>query len=799
MLKTISIVLIYFIHIIYAECYELSQGDCEYWSGYCQWNGDTNQCEDLGGGDSDYGPYEFDYITQADGIQTSSLYADVTIYYPIDAQSPYSTIILGAGWNGDQSSMSEWAYFFTSYGIVSATIQYNDPDNDSHQYRSEAVLDLIESIKLEQTRNGSPINGNLDTNSFAALGYSLSGGVVQLSAVLDSTLDAVIALNPTIIVEDCDLCAGQDYCICLIPEFLDHSVPTLIISGENEINELPSYEGMLGSDHYENTPITTEKMLYEIASGGHGSAAYPSSTNGQTGKFALNWIKYFLQDEQNYCDSLLMTPDNASQFLTTINCNQLPEEDIIEVRSGTSYVECLGYCLSDLEINQDQASYVLYGWDQNDVIHQPIEITDSIDINIWQNLITSLDVDSFIVLDSEIGCPDCNDGGAEWFEISVDDIIKRVTIEYGTSVDGFDEFFETIRSIRQDFENVQRCYYTPNVGECDAAFQKYYFDQEEQECMMFTWGGCGGLVPYDTMEDCEASCFDDGQQSTSVTGYLRAAEASFCMDSCGLYYIEDETGNIISNVSNLNDHIEQFNYYLGRYVEIEGENIQCVECSAINVSSITISGDCENPVSCLVDPCSVSNCDEDSNLNCVSDYCGACYADYFINDELIVYCEPPEGVIDLTGIDFGLCDMVLGIGWLNNSCQTISGCGWVVDSVDYSNAFFSSMDECINASALSVDRLYPNNFLLYQNFPNPFNPFTKIAYHIPFDALVNITIYDMNGRSIRRLVDDEHFAGFRSVYWDAKDDNNRPVSAGIYLYKIQAGDYIETRKMVFLK
>ena len=478
MIRIISIILIHLLQFIYSECSELSQDDCEYWSEYCQWNGDTNQCEDLGGGgggDSDYGPYEVVTYTQNDGMLDSPLYADVTIYYPNEFEGSLGSIVFGAGWGGDQGSMADWAYYFSSYGFVSATIQYNDPENDSHGYRAEAILDLIQSIKLENQRQNSPLFNSLDTNSFAVSGYSLSGGAVQLSAVLDSTLSAVIALNPTIIVEDCDACAGSNYCICLVPEFLYHSVPTLIISGENEINELPSYEGMLGSDHYENTPNTTEKMLYEIANGGHGSAAFPSSTGGQPAKLALHWLNYFVQGKEEYCDSLMITPSDASQFLTTVSCEQLPEEDIIEIRSGTSYGECLGYCLSDLEINQNQVSYVLYGWDQNDVIHQPIEITDSMDINVWQNLITSLDIDSFMGLDSEIGCPDCNDGGVEWFEISVDDMVKRVTIEYGTSVDGFDEFFEKIRSIRQGFEDVQRCYYTPNTGECDAAFQKYYF------------------------------------------------------------------------------------------------------------------------------------------------------------------------------------------------------------------------------------------------------------------------------------------------------------------------------------
>ena len=795
MIRITSIFLIYFLQFIYAECYELSEADCEYWSQYCQWNSDANACEEIGdGGNTNYGPYEVANYSQGDGMQLGTQYADVTIYYPEEYNGLLGSIILGAGWGGDQGSMADWAYYFSSYGFVSATIQYNDPDNDSHGYRAEAILELISSIKMENDRTSSQLYNSLDTNEFAVVGYSLSGGSVQLAAVLDSTLSAVIALNPTIIVEDCDVCAGSNYCICLVPELLEHEVPTLIIAGQNEVDELPSYDGLLGQDQYYNTPGTTTKMLYEIANGSHGSASFPSATGGQPAKLALHWLNYFIQNKEEYCDSLLVTPENASQFVTTLECGQ----GIIHIGSGTSFGECIGYCLSDLVINQEQISYNLYGWDQNDSIHTPIEIEESIQIETWQNLITSLDIDAFMNLENTIGCPDCGDGGTEWFEIMVDDMVKRVTIEYGSSIDGFENFLESIREIRQGFQDIQSCYFTPNTGECDAAFQKYYFDQEEQECMTFTWGGCWGLVPYDTMEDCEASCFDDGQEATNVTGYLRAAEASFCMDSCGLYYIEDENGDFISNISNLNDHIEQFNYYLGRYVEIEGENIQCVECSAINVSSIVISGDCENPVSCLVDPCSVSNCGVDPSLDCITNYCGGCYADYFVSDEL-VYCDSPTGVVDLTGIDFGLCDMYLGIGWLNNSCQTISGCGWVVDDIDYTNAFFSSMDECISASTLSLDQLYPNNFLLYQNYPNPFNPFTKISYQIPFDALVNITIYDMNGRSIRGLVDEQQSAGFRSVFWNAKDDNNIPVSAGIYLYKVQAGDYIQTRKMVFLK
>jgi hypothetical protein len=315
--------------------------------------------------------------------------------------------------------------------------------------------------------------------------------------------------------------------------------------------------------------------------------------------------------------------------------------------------------------------------------------------------------------------------------------------------------------------------------------------------MTFTWGGCGGLVPFQNFEDCESSCFEDEQQSLTLTGYLRLTDMSFCMDGCSIYYLEDEYGVFISNISNLNN-IELFDYYINRFVQIEGNTIQCVECEAINVTFITILDDCQNPVSCFVDPCSVSDCFSNSNAECVPNYCGGCFADYFVNDELI-YCEPPAGVVDLTGIDFGLCDMVLGIGWINNSCQSISGCGWVIDSVDYSEAFFSTMDECIGAASLEIDYTYPNYFYLYQNHPNPFNPVTDIRYVLPEDGLVNITIYDMMGRKVKTLVNSFQTAGYKSIHWDGASYSNEPVSAGLYLYTIQAGDFRQTRKMLLLK
>ena len=94
----------------------------------------------------------------------------------------------------------------------------------------------------------------------------------------------------------------------------------------------------------------------------------------------------------------------------------------------------------------------------------------------------------------------------------------------------------------------------------------------------------------------------------------------------------------------------------------------------------------------------------------------------------------------------------------------------------------------------SLDR-----FVLKDNYPNPFNPSTLINYELPSDGLVNITIYDMMGRKVKALVNDSQTAGYKSIQWNATNNRNEPVSAGLYLYTIQAGEFRQTKKMVFLK
>ena len=288
-------------------------------------------------------------------------------------------------------------------------------------------------------------------------------------------------------------------------------------------------------------------------------------------------------------------------------------------------------------------------------------------------------------------------------------------------------------------------------------------------------------------------------QTFQSQGYLKVNEVSFCMSECSSFYLESEFGDFITFISNDNETII-YNNFINRFVDVVGNTIVCTECVSINAQTITLSSQCGNPVSCFTDPCLNSNCISSMNTECRSNYCGGCYADYYTteNDEYI-NCEPPTGVIDLTNIDFGDCDMALGVGWVNNQCQLVSGCGWNVNDIDYSDAFFDSMEECIETSLLHINIIKPSNFLINQNYPNPFNPITSIRYNLPVDEFVKITIYDLLGNIVNNLLNDKQNSGYKSIQWNATSNKGQTVPAGIYFYSIEAGKFKKTKKMLLVK
>ncbi len=93
----------------------------------------------------------------------------------------------------------------------------------------------------------------------------------------------------------------------------------------------------------------------------------------------------------------------------------------------------------------------------------------------------------------------------------------------------------------------------------------------------------------------------------------------------------------------------------------------------------------------------------------------------------------------------------------------------------------------------------PEVFVLEQNYPNPFNPSTIIAYQLPRAERVKITIYDLSGRQVRELVNEFQHAGSHTAQWDGRSHAGQVVSSGLYIYQIQAGEFVQSRKMLFEK
>lgn len=93
----------------------------------------------------------------------------------------------------------------------------------------------------------------------------------------------------------------------------------------------------------------------------------------------------------------------------------------------------------------------------------------------------------------------------------------------------------------------------------------------------------------------------------------------------------------------------------------------------------------------------------------------------------------------------------------------------------------------------------PSGFALGQNYPNPFNPETKITFALPSASEVTLTIYNVLGREVRTLVASTLEAGQHTVTWDSRDNAGAVTASGVYFYRLDAGTYSTTRKMMLLK
>ncbi|RDK88247.1 poly(ethylene terephthalate) hydrolase family protein [Marinirhabdus gelatinilytica] len=262
------------------------------------------QCEDVTVASlTNPGPLNVATLTEADGIRNGPDYMGATIYYPTDGTPPYSSIAIVPGFTATPASVEEWGPFYASHGIVTIIIGTNSPF-DFPEERALALLDALETLREENIRASSPLEGDLDLDKFAVSGWSMGGGGAQRAAVLDNTIKGVVALCPF-----------------LFDPSVNHQSPVLLFSGEDDPTAPPAQHATL---HYENTPETTDKLLFEVAGGNHSVANTPTGANGLVGQIALSWLRLHVLEDDCYCplltEELLDNPSEASDIRTNIEC-----------------------------------------------------------------------------------------------------------------------------------------------------------------------------------------------------------------------------------------------------------------------------------------------------------------------------------------------------------------------------------------------------------------------------------------------------------------------------------------------
>jgi len=269
-----------------------------------------SQCEDITIGSlANPGIYDVATLTEADGLRNGPNYFGATVYYPTNATPPYASIAIVPGFSASPDSVEQWGPFYASHGIVTIIIGTNSIF-DFPEARAEALLDALETLREENTRNDSPLLGAIDEDKFAVSGHSMGGGGAQRAAVLDNSIKGVVALCPWLPNPD-----------------LDHSSPVVIFSGQNDAVAPP---GVHANIHYDNTPNSTNKLLFEIENGDHSVANTPDGGNSSVGKIALSWFNLYVAQNDCYCSLLTdYLEDNplASNIESSFECEILNTQE----------------------------------------------------------------------------------------------------------------------------------------------------------------------------------------------------------------------------------------------------------------------------------------------------------------------------------------------------------------------------------------------------------------------------------------------------------------------------------------
>jgi dienelactone hydrolase len=236
------------------------------------------------------GPFDVDIITT--GLRDGPGYGTQTLHVPADAEPPFASVVVVPGFVSPESSIQAWGPFLASHGIVTLTIGTNAP-GDLPDVRARALLDGIQTLRAENERSGSPLEGQMALDRFGVMGWSMGGGGTLIAANGNPELRAAVSLaawSPGV-------------------QFSQDQVPTLMLAGSAD-----PLAGGQSQGFFDSIPETTPKMLFEVAGGAHDIANNPRSADGEIGRYGLSWLKVFLEGDERYRQFLLQEPTRSSEF-----------------------------------------------------------------------------------------------------------------------------------------------------------------------------------------------------------------------------------------------------------------------------------------------------------------------------------------------------------------------------------------------------------------------------------------------------------------------------------------------------
>lgn len=264
---------------------------------------------------TNFTPLVLDSLLESDGLRNGPDYNGATVFYPLNGDNNLKSIVLVPGFQASQESVIGWARYLASRGFLCMTIGTNSLYELPYS-RAIALIDGMETIRQENNRTDSPLFQRIDPSNISVGGWSMGGGGAQLAAKIDPRIKAVIAFTPWLNVGTLD------------PEDLNHSSPVLFLSGQIDAVAPPAQHADV---HYNYTPNSTSKLLFEISGGNHYTALYPNTGNGDLGNVAYAWLKLYLDDNDCYCGMLSLDSLDqnftASKYQTNLNCSTVAISD----------------------------------------------------------------------------------------------------------------------------------------------------------------------------------------------------------------------------------------------------------------------------------------------------------------------------------------------------------------------------------------------------------------------------------------------------------------------------------------